>query len=157
MPDTLGAIGIRLKPALAVKLYEPYGWNVLRDRFSGPASSVVKSGGFVASTNYRMTAMTAWLLGSTKDVECLFAHTRNNQFVIWSQLDNRAGQNALLILDDVDIKDLQHIKKYFDTVTEVGSPIAITSPAVDGPIRTIHLYECTNFHGYKIKDEAIGY
>lgn len=157
MPDALGAIGIRLKPALAVKLYEPYGWNVLRDRFSGPASSVVKSGGFVASTNYRMTAMTAWLLGSTKDVECLFAHTRNNQFVIWSQLDNRAGQNALLILDDVDIKDLQHIKKYFDTVTEVGSPIAITSPAVDGPIRTIHLYECTNFHGYKIKDEAIGY
>lgn len=156
-PDTLGVIGIRIKPALAVKLYEPYGWNFLSDKLSGPASRVTKAGGFVCSTNYRMTAMTAWLLGTTNAVECLFAHTRNNQFVIWSHLDSRAGQNALLVLDDVDIKDLDHIRKYFDTVTEVGSPIAITSPAVDGPIRTIHLYECTNFHGYKIKDEAVGY
>jgi hypothetical protein len=118
---------------------------------------VINRGGFVASTNYRMTAMTAWLMGSTSNVECLFAHTRNNQFVIGTLLEQRQGQDALLVIDDVDRKDMQHVQKYFDSVTEVDNPIEITSPAVDGPIRIIHVYLCKNFHGYKIKDEAIGY
>lgn len=157
IPDTLGLLGLKIKPALAVKLYEPHGWNVVKDRIAAPASRILKSGGFVASTNYRMTAMTAWLLGSTKDIECLFAHTRNNQFVIWTELENRSGENALLVLDAVDNKDLSYIRKYFDSVTEIAPPIVITSPAVDGPIRTIHLYDCTNFHAYNVKKEAIGY
>ncbi|MFM7187651.1 MAG: hypothetical protein ACKO14_07515, partial [Armatimonadota bacterium] len=157
MPDTLGAIGIKIRPALAVKLYEPYGWNLLKDRLAEPASNMMKRGGFIASTNYRMTAMTAWLLGTTNDIECLFAHTRNNQFVIWSKLENRAGHDALLVIDDVDVKDLKHVEKYFDSVIEVGSPVAVKSPAVNGTIRIIHLYECKNFRNYQIKDEAIGY
>jgi len=156
-PDALQYIGVRIKPALAVKLYEPYGWNNVKGKLAASAADVVKGGGFVASTNYRMTAMTAWLMGSTSNVECLFAHTRNNQFVIGTQLEQRQGQDALLVIDDVDKRDLEHLQKYFDSVTEVENPIVITSPAVDGPIRTIHIYLCKNFSGYKIKDEAIGY
>lgn len=156
-PSLMTFAGVTIKPAMAVKLYEPYGWNELKTQLDKPALSVLRDGGFVASTNYRMTAMTAWLLGTTKDVECLFAHTRNNQFVIWSKLDNRSGQNAVIVLDEVDSKDLTYVAKYFDSVTEIESPIVITSPEVDGPIRTIHLYKGTNFHGFKIKDEAIGF
>lgn len=157
MPDALHLVGVRVKPTLAVKLYEPYGWNEVRAKILSPAHDVIKRGGFVASTNYRMTAMTAWLIGSTTDVECLFAHTRNNQFVIGSQLENRQGQDALVVVDDVDMKDLQYLRRYFDSVTEFSNPVVVTSPSVDGPIRTIHLYACKNFHGYKINDEAIGY
>ena len=29
-PNTLSLVGIRIKPSLAVKLYEPYGWDVLK-------------------------------------------------------------------------------------------------------------------------------
>lgn len=156
-PDTLSLIGIRIKPSLAVKLYEPYGWDVVRKRLDKHAADVINRGGFVASTNYRMTAMTAWLLGTTTDVECLFAHTRNNQFVLGSKLDSRDGQDALVIIDELDIKDMVYLRPYFSSVTEISNPIVITSPAVDGPIRTIHLYECKNFHGYKIKTEAVGF
>ena len=156
-PDALKYIGVRIKPALAVKLYEPYGWNTVKGKLATSAEDVIKRGGFVGSTNYRMTAMTAWMLGSTSNVECLFAHTRNNQFVIGTLLEQRQGQDALLVIDDVDRKDMQHVQKYFDSVTELDNPIEITSPAVDGPIRIIHVYLCKNFHGYKIKDEAIGY
>ena len=156
-PDALKYIGVRIKPALAVKLYEPYGWNDIKGKLASSSESVIRGGGFVASTNYRMTAMTAWLMGSTTNVECLFSHTRNNQFVIGTQLEQRQGTDALLVIDDVDNKDLEYLRKYFDSVTEVDDPIVITSPAVDGPIRTIHIYLCKNFSGYKIKDEAIGY
>ena len=156
-PDTLSLIGIRIKPSLAVKLYEPYGWDVVNKRLDKPAADVIKRGGFVASTNYRMTAMAAWLLGSTTDVECLFAHTRNNQFVLRSKLDSREGQDALVIIDEVDLKDIDYLRPYFSSVTEISDPIVITSPAVDGAIRTIHLYECKNFHDYKIKNEAVGF
>ncbi len=156
-PDTLKFLGVRIKPALAVKLYEPYGWNDVKGTLAKSAADVIKRGGFVASTNYRMTAMSAWLMGSTSNIECLFAHTRNNQFVIGTQLEQRQGQDVLLVLDDVDMKDLGYLRKYFDSVNEVESPIVITSPAVDGPIRTIHIYLCKNFSDYKIKDEAIGY
>ncbi|MFM2414113.1 MAG: hypothetical protein RJB05_1289, partial [Armatimonadota bacterium] len=104
-----------------------------------------------------MTAMAAWLLGSTTDVECLFAHTRNNQFVLRSKLDSREGQDALVIIDEVDFKDIDYLRPYFSSVTEISVPIVITSPAVDGAIRTIHLYECKNFHDYKIKNEAVGF
>lgn len=156
-PDALKYIGVRIKPALAVKLYEPYGWNTVKGKLATSAEDVINRGGFVGSTNYRMTAMTAWMLGATSNVECLFAHTRNNQFVIGTLLEQRQGQDALLVIDDVDRKDLQYVQKYFDSVTEVDNPIEITSPAVDGPIRTIHIYLCKKFHGYKIKDEAIGY
>ena len=156
-PNTLSLVGIRIKPSLAVKLYEPYGWDVLKARLESPAADVIKRGGFVASTNYRMTAMTAWLLGNPNDVECLFAHTRNNQFVLGSKLDSREGQDALVVIDAVDLKDMEYLRPYFSSVTEISDPIVITSPAVDGPIRTIHLYECKNFHGYKIKNEAVGF
>ena len=156
-PNTLSLVGIRMKPSLAVKLYEPYGWDIVKYRLENPAADVIKRGGFVASTNYRMTAMTAWLLGKPTNVECLFAHTRNNQFVLGSKLDYREGQDALVVIDAVDIKDMEYLRPYFSSVTEISDPIVITSPAVDGPIRTIHLYECKNFNGYKIKNEAIGF
>jgi len=156
-PDTLSLVGIRIKPSLAVKLYEPYGWDVLKNKLENPATDVIKRGGFVASTNYRMTAMTAWLLGTPTDVECLFAHTRNNQFVIGSQLDSREGQDALVVIDALDLRDMEFIRPYFSSVTEISDPVVITSPAVNGPIRTIHLYECKKFTGYKIKNEAIGF
>ena len=157
MPDSLRLIGVRVTPALAVKLYEPYGWNTVKNKMVPLGQDVIRRGGFVASTNYRMTAMAAWLLGSTSNVECLFAHTRNNQFVIGSKLTTRSGQDALLVIDAVDLKDVDYLRRYFDSVTELSSPILVTSPSVDGPIRTIHLYECKNFHGYNIKEEAIGY
>lgn len=156
-PDALQFIGVRLKPELAIKLYEPYGWEIMNSRLSATAKDVVQRGGFIAATNYRMTAMTAWMLKSTQNVECLFAHTRHNQFALWTKLEQRQGQDAIVVLDDVDSKDLVNIRKYFDSITEIGDPIVVTSPAVNGPIRTIHLYECKNFHSYQIKDEAIGY
>jgi hypothetical protein len=156
-PNTLSLVGIRMKPSLAVKLYEPYGWDIVKYRLENPAADVIKRGGFIASTNYRMTAMTAWLLGNPTNVECLFAHTRNNQFVLGSKLDSREGQDALVVIDAVDLKDMEYLRPYFSSVTELSDPIVITSPAVDGPIRTIHLYQCKNFNGYKIKNEAIGF
>jgi hypothetical protein len=72
-------------------------------------------------------------------------------------LDSREGQDALVIIDEVDIKDIDFLRPYFSSVTEISDPIVITSPAVDGAIRTIHLYECKNFHDYKIKNEAVGF
>lgn len=156
-PASLGILGIRIQPAVAAKLYEPYGWHEVEAKIKEPANMVINRGGFVASTNYRMTAMTAWLLGSTKQVECLFAHTRYNQFVIWSTLDKRAGQDAIVVLDGVDKQDLAYVETYFDSVTELGKPVIISSESVDGPIRVIHIYECKNFHSYNIKNEAKGY
>jgi hypothetical protein len=156
-PGGLKYVGAKIKPITAVKLYEPYGWDTTKTRLEIPAKAILNRGGFVASTNYRMTAMTAWMLGTTDNVECLFAHTRHNQFVLWTKLEQRNGQDALLVLDDVDIKDLDYLHRYFDSIEEVENPIIISAPIVIGPIRTIRLFECKNFHAYKIKGEAIGY
>lgn len=150
--------GKTVSKSLGVKLNERFGWDEIETQLRLRLPSTTDNDGvFVASTNYRTTSMLSWILKPSTNIECLFTGTRLNQFYLWNTQSLRRGQTAFIVLEEPDVKDVEQITPFFDSIVELQPPIEIKRTGFENPIKTFHIYRAIQFKPFDIKTNHSGY
>jgi hypothetical protein len=140
------AMGLRLKTDRTTDLH---GWREMAKRVEIEQRSVGgPTNSFVFGVNYRMPSEMAFYLPGHPTTYSLFLHDRRNEYMFWDNPNKQIGKNAIFVNDSGSPDHLSDCQAVFARVV-VEPALQLYRAPYNKPIRTIQIFRCYDFKGYK--------
>jgi undecaprenyl-diphosphatase len=152
--STLTSAGPRIK-LLDNRTDELYGWTAMADRVNAERLAMADDP-FVFGVNYRMPSELAFYLPGQPQTYSLFLHDRSNEYMFWDEEPALVNRDAIMVNDTQTPDHLDDARAVFNRVV-VEPPLLIYRSPDTKPIRTIQIFRCYGFKGYRREDWQIGW